>query len=91
MAYRIQKDVANVEHVIYEKNEDIGGTWLENRYRQRALRHEQVLNSAQIPWLCLRYPISCIHLPVRLEPGLATILFLFPRYLEVFGQGLQHI
>ncbi|PPJ54899.1 hypothetical protein CBER1_06033 [Cercospora berteroae] len=32
MAYRIQKDVANVEHVIYEKNEDIGGTWLENRY-----------------------------------------------------------
>jgi hypothetical protein len=22
----------SVEHVIYEKNEDIGGTWLENRY-----------------------------------------------------------
>ncbi len=32
MAYRIQKDCPNVEHVIYEKNEDIGGTWLENRY-----------------------------------------------------------
>ena len=32
MAYRIQKDVQNVEHVIYEKNENIGGTWLENRY-----------------------------------------------------------
>lgn len=32
LAYRLQKDVSNVEHVIYEKNEDIGGTWLENRY-----------------------------------------------------------
>ncbi|KAF2713802.1 FAD/NAD(P)-binding domain-containing protein [Pleomassaria siparia CBS 279.74] len=34
MAYQIQKycDAANVEHVIYEKNADIGGTWLENRY-----------------------------------------------------------
>ncbi len=25
MAYRIQKDCANVEHVIYEKNHDVGG------------------------------------------------------------------
>lgn len=24
--------ISSVEHVIYEKNEDIGGTWLENRY-----------------------------------------------------------
>ncbi|PMD35399.1 flavin-binding monooxygenase-like protein [Hyaloscypha variabilis F] len=32
MAYQIQKQCQNVEHVIYEKNEDIGGTWLENRY-----------------------------------------------------------
>lgn len=33
MAYQIQKycDPANVEHVIYEKNADVGGTWLENR------------------------------------------------------------
>lgn len=31
-AYKIQKHCENVEHVIYEKNEDIGGTWLENRY-----------------------------------------------------------
>ena len=27
MAYRIQEDCGNVEHVIYEKNADIGGTW----------------------------------------------------------------
>nr|POE63579.1 putative sterigmatocystin biosynthesis monooxygenase stcw [Quercus suber] len=32
MAYQIQKHCSNVEHIIYEKNEDIGGTWLENRY-----------------------------------------------------------
>lgn len=31
-AYNIQKHCENVEHVIYEKNHDIGGTWLENRY-----------------------------------------------------------
>ena len=30
MAYQIQKHCENIEHVIYEKNEDIGGTWLEN-------------------------------------------------------------
>ena len=29
MAYLIQKQCENVEHVIYEKNGDIGGTWLE--------------------------------------------------------------
>ncbi|KAM3076422.1 hypothetical protein ACMFMG_007241 [Clarireedia jacksonii] len=32
MAYHVQKECQNVEHVIYEKNHDIGGTWLENRY-----------------------------------------------------------
>ena len=31
-AYYIQKLSENVEHVIYDKNKDIGGTWLENRY-----------------------------------------------------------
>lgn len=31
-AYYIQKELENVEHVVYEKNADIGGTWLENRY-----------------------------------------------------------
>ncbi|KAK9426799.1 putative FAD-binding monooxygenase moxY [Seiridium unicorne] len=32
MAYQIQKQCQNVEHVIYDKNGDIGGTWLLNRY-----------------------------------------------------------
>jgi cation diffusion facilitator CzcD-associated flavoprotein CzcO len=35
LAYHIQKHCENVEHVIYEKNADIGGTWLENRYPGR--------------------------------------------------------
>ncbi|OAG34167.1 hypothetical protein AYO21_11699 [Fonsecaea monophora] len=32
IAYKFQKELQNVELVIYEKNGDIGGTWLENRY-----------------------------------------------------------
>ena len=40
-AYQIQKQCDNVEHVVYEKNADIGGTWLENRYpgEQRRQSH----------------------------------------------------
>lgn len=29
MAHLIQRDCLNVTHIIYEKNGDIGGTWLE--------------------------------------------------------------
>ncbi|KAH8800479.1 flavin-binding monooxygenase-like protein [Xylogone sp. PMI_703] len=32
LAYKLAREVENVEHVIYEKNGDIGGTWLENKY-----------------------------------------------------------
>lgn len=32
LALRIQQRCQNVELVIYEKNEDVGGTWFENRY-----------------------------------------------------------
>lgn len=32
MAYLLQKNGENVEHVVYEKNGDIGGTWLEVRH-----------------------------------------------------------
>ncbi|KAK2016149.1 FAD/NAD(P)-binding domain-containing protein [Colletotrichum eremochloae] len=31
-AYYIQKQMRNVEHVIYDKNEDLEGVWFENRY-----------------------------------------------------------
>lgn len=32
LAYRLQQRCENVELVIYEKNHDVGGTWLENTY-----------------------------------------------------------
>ncbi|KAF2825070.1 FAD/NAD(P)-binding domain-containing protein [Ophiobolus disseminans] len=52
MAYQIQKHCENVDHVIYEKNADIGGTWLENRYPGCACdipSHAYTLNFALNP------------------------------------------
>ncbi|KAJ4376381.1 hypothetical protein N0V83_001664 [Neocucurbitaria cava] len=52
IAYQIQKYTENVEHVIYEKNADIGGTWLENRYPGCACdipSHAYTLNFALNP------------------------------------------
>jgi cation diffusion facilitator CzcD-associated flavoprotein CzcO len=40
MAYQIQKNTQNVEHVIYEKNANLGGTWLENRYPGRNVQQK---------------------------------------------------
>lgn len=31
MAYQIKKYMENVEHVVYEKSAELGGTWLDNR------------------------------------------------------------
>ena len=31
-AYKYQHQLENTEFVVYEKNADVGGTWLENRY-----------------------------------------------------------
>ena len=31
-AYKLQRSFENFDLVIYEKNEDISGTWYENRY-----------------------------------------------------------
>jgi cation diffusion facilitator CzcD-associated flavoprotein CzcO len=32
IAYKAERLLENVEVVVYEKNKDVGGTWLENRY-----------------------------------------------------------
>ncbi|KAF5001146.1 hypothetical protein FDECE_11042 [Fusarium decemcellulare] len=32
LAYNIEKHTPNVEHIIYEKNAEVGGTWYQNRY-----------------------------------------------------------
>ncbi len=31
-AYKYQRNLENVDFVIYEKNDEVGGTWYENRY-----------------------------------------------------------
>ncbi len=31
MAHHLELHVQNFEHIIYEKNDDVGGTWYENR------------------------------------------------------------
>lgn len=32
LAYQLDRHMKNVDHVIYEKNPEVGGTWYENRY-----------------------------------------------------------
>ncbi|KAH0835350.1 putative sterigmatocystin biosynthesis monooxygenase stcW [Fonsecaea pedrosoi] len=32
LAYQINKHMRNVNHVVYEKNPEVGGTWYENKY-----------------------------------------------------------
>jgi len=52
MAYQIQKYCKNVDLAIYEKNAEIGGTWLENRYPGCACdipSHAYTLNFALNP------------------------------------------
>ena len=57
MAYMIQKECHNVGFVVYEKNADIGGTWLENRYPGAGCdipRHAYTLSFALYPdWYVL--------------------------------------
>lgn len=45
-AHQVLKSMDNIELVIYEKNSDIGGTWLENRYPGCA---------CDIPSVCYQY------------------------------------
>lgn len=32
LAYKLQRSFENFDLTLYEKNEDVGGTWLENKY-----------------------------------------------------------
>ncbi|KAI2467497.1 cyclohexanone monooxygenase [Annulohypoxylon bovei var. microspora] len=47
-AYKFQKHLTDCEIVIYEKNEDVGGTWLENRYPGCAC--DVPSHAYQYPW-----------------------------------------
>jgi hypothetical protein len=81
LAYQIQKMCGNVEHVIYEKNEDIGGTWVSEQQADLCDARDIADPCAQrctarksVPWLCLRHPLPRLYLPIRAERRLATIL-----------------
>ena len=85
MAYRIQKECQNVEHVIYEKNDDIGGTWLENRYPGCACdipSHAYTYNFAMNVRSAILSTFPSIFADSLLA-RLATILLLLRRYMEV--------
>lgn len=45
-AYQLERQMENMELVVYEKNADVGGTWLENRYPGCA---------CDIPSVCYQY------------------------------------
>ncbi|KAH8809325.1 hypothetical protein F5884DRAFT_822359 [Xylogone sp. PMI_703] len=52
LAYYLEKECTNIEHIIYEKNEDLGGTWLQNRYPNCACdvpSHSYQFNFAMSP------------------------------------------
>ena len=105
MAYQIQKHCGNIDHVIYEKNADIGGTWLENRYPgaacdipshaytyQFALVSSSLSTNSQLAQIRLRvdeHHRSRTRLTIRTECRLAKILLIQPRHLEVPGQSLR--
>jgi hypothetical protein len=67
----------NAELVIYERNEDLGGTWLENRYTisfdtsQRLAADHIVL---QISRVQMRYPRSQLRLQLRPKSEVAKLL-----------------
>jgi hypothetical protein len=87
-----QDRLENVELVCYEKNKNVGGTWLENTcvfsYKKKQeevtmATPSHLTASLQIPGCCLRHPLC--FLSVHLEaPYLARVLLLWYRDLEVF-------
>ena len=96
-AYHIQKHLTNVEHVIYEKNHDIGGTWLENRYPGCACdipSHAYTYPFALNPdWPRFCTPHLCSWpFPIPSSTLVADALsFLFPRHPRLPNQSRQHI
>jgi hypothetical protein len=75
-AYYIQKELNNVEHVIYEKNNDIGGVWYENRYPGCACdvpSHAYTLPFAlNVSYHASAFGLFNLYLPVKSPTGHAT-------------------
>jgi cation diffusion facilitator CzcD-associated flavoprotein CzcO len=54
-----------VELVIYEKNADIGGTWLENRYPGKKIRQSVLVGELTYCRMCLRHSFACVYAQLR--------------------------
>jgi hypothetical protein len=63
MAYLIQKHCENVEHVIYEKNGDIGGTWLEVHLSFRSMSHADYIFRPRTD--IQGVPVMSLHMPIH--------------------------
>lgn len=84
--FKFAEDKAsNIEIRCYEKNEDIGGTWLENRYPGCAC------DVGGLPTcLCIADPQvdSLGRIPISLaSSALVKVLLLFSRDMEVYQDG----
>ena len=70
MAYKLQKECENIEHVIYEKSSDIGGVWLQNKSVGKSLPVSIVFQLEKLT-VMQRYPGCACDIPshayVRLE------------------------
>lgn len=92
LAYQIQKYTQNVEHVIYEKNARIGGTWLENRYPGMLYEeHARTHGSNYCGRVRMRHSLTRLHPQLCTEPGLAPLLLLRSRHPQVSRESLRCI
>lgn len=77
-AYQIQKQTQNVELAVYEKNADLGGTWLENRFpgTNRSSFYSTLSEVMRLIELFhrmrMRQPIPRIHVQLCAESRLAA-------------------
>jgi len=74
----VEERLRNVELQIYEKNADIGGTWLENRFagpsRLCVFADANIIVS-KVSRLCLRYPVRLLSVHLGTKSKLVTVLF----------------
>lgn len=96
MAYKYKHQLEMKEHmdlVIYEKNSDIGGTWLENRYPGVAcdVGATQQIKTGSCQLTYHPGSSSHLHLPLRTESRLDQLLCRGPRNLGVHQEDYGQI
>lgn len=74
LGIRIPQRLRNVDLQIYEKNEDIGGTWWENTYPGTYYDFQCLIRTNGVDRLRLRYPISFLPILLQSKPELVCLL-----------------